>query len=433
MNRLKEKFFEDFSSLALKKAGGLFLKKQLAVLSTTIMLGIGNFAAIPTVKAQVTHNSQNIQSGISKANSEIAAARAKLAKLNEQTKRTDQAINDNNEKIANTKKKMESMSAQIEQLQGQIKELQEKIAKRNVVLKERAQSFQESGGTVSYLNVLLGATSFADFIDRVSAVTDLVEADQSLMQEHEADKKAVEEKQASVQKEYASLKEMKTEFEGMKAELAQQKAENDRLKANLKQIVADGLAKKANLEKIKVLAENAAPDSQVNTADQGSSQVAAESGSKSKSKSHSSWIKVAHASTADTSAASGSINDVIRAGYKYIGNSVYVFGGGRTPSDIARGRFDCSGFVHWAFSQAGISVGSSTDSLKYSGRQVSTSQMRPGDLVFFNTYKTDGHVGIYLGGGRFIGSQSSTGVAIANMSSGYWAQHFNGRVVRVVN
>ena len=59
--------------------------------------------------------------------------------------------------------------------------------------------------------------------------------------------------------------------------------------------------------------------------------------------------------------------------------------------------------------------------------------MRPGDMVFFNTYKTDGHVGIYLGGGKFIGSQSSTGVAVADMSSGYWANTFNGRVMRVMN
>ncbi len=68
---------------------------------------------------------------------------------------------------------------------------------------------------------------------------------------------------------------------------------------------------------------------------------------------------------------------------------------------------------------------------KSAGRQVSASEMQPGDLVFFDTYKNDGHVGIYIGGGQFIGSQSSTGVAIANMSSGYWKDVFNGRVVRV--
>ncbi|MDQ0879908.1 C40 family peptidase [Peribacillus sp. V2I11] len=117
--------------------------------------------------------------------------------------------------------------------------------------------------------------------------------------------------------------------------------------------------------------------------------------------------------------------------YKYIGNSSYKFGGGRTASDIANGLFDCSAFVAWAYKQAGVNLPPSTDALKNAGRQVSDSQKQPGDLVFFNTYKTDGHVGIYVGGGKFIGSQSSTGVAIANMESGYWAGVYNGRVVRV--
>lgn len=57
--------------------------------------------------------------------------------------------------------------------------------------------------------------------------------------------------------------------------------------------------------------------------------------------------------------------------------------------------------------------------------------MQPGDLVFFDTYKADGHVGIYVGDGKFIGAQSKTGVAIADMSKGYWQQKFNGRVKRI--
>ena len=57
--------------------------------------------------------------------------------------------------------------------------------------------------------------------------------------------------------------------------------------------------------------------------------------------------------------------------------------------------------------------------------------MKPGDLVFFDTYKIDGHVGIYIGNGQFIGSQTSTGVAIVRMTSGYWADVFNGRVRRI--
>jgi hypothetical protein len=57
--------------------------------------------------------------------------------------------------------------------------------------------------------------------------------------------------------------------------------------------------------------------------------------------------------------------------------------------------------------------------------------MQPGDIVFFDTYKKNGHVGIYVGNGKFIGSQSKTGVAIADMSSGYFKKKFNGVVRRV--
>ncbi|WP_252314401.1 NlpC/P60 family protein [Sinobaca sp. H24] len=44
-------------------------------------------------------------------------------------------------------------------------------------------------------------------------------------------------------------------------------------------------------------------------------------------------------------------------------------------------------------------------------------------MVFFDTYKLDGHVGIYIGDGQFIGSQSSTGVAIESMKKATGQTH----------
>ncbi|WP_084029054.1 C40 family peptidase [Bacillus sp. J33] len=127
--------------------------------------------------------------------------------------------------------------------------------------------------------------------------------------------------------------------------------------------------------------------------------------------------------------------EVVDVGRKWIGNSEYIFGGGRNQSDIAEGRFDCSSFVHWAFAQIGIDLGpltsTSTETLKHLGKPVSPSDMKPGDLVFFDTYKVDGHVGIYVGNGKFIGAQTNTGVAIADMTKGYWKDTFNGRVKRL--
>lgn len=99
------------------------------------------------------------------------------------------------------------------------------------------------------------------------------------------------------------------------------------------------------------------------------------------------------------------------------------------------GLFDCSSFVHWAFNQVGISLGplasTTTDTLMVQGVRVSYNEIEPGDLVFFDTYKKDGHVGIYVGDGKFIGAQSSTGVAFVSMKTGYWKEKFNGRVTRI--
>ncbi|XJZ28266.1 coiled-coil domain-containing protein [Bacillota bacterium Lsc_1132] len=425
------------------------MKNKLAVLSTTIMLGFGSFIATPTVKAQTDSNLQSIQgqrsgiqASISQADSTISQVQSELARLNEQVNRLDKAIQENSKMMGSTEGKITVTTEEVAQLQNQIAVIKDRISKRNEVLRKRALSFQETGGNLSYLDVLLGASSFSDLIDRVSAITTMVEADQDLIRQHEADKQQVEAKQATVEKRLEDLKSMKADLEAMQAQITSQKSQNDALKQQLQQKEQDSLAQKANLQKQDqalasrqstleqaLIQQQTGQAAAASTADTGKS---INSGSNTYSSTNSSASSSSASSTPlSTGSSKGSLNTVLTAGYRYFGNSVYVFGGGRTASDIANGFFDCSGFVHWAFSQAGISVPASTDALRGTGRQVPASQMQPGDLVFFDTYKKDGHVGIYMGGGKFIGSQDSTGVAIANMSSGYWAQHFNGRVVRV--
>lgn len=392
------------------------MNKKLTALSTTIILGLGSAFAAPSVMAESN------QASFSNVDSQIAQSKSDLTKLNEQVSRVEKAINDNNNMIVDTERKIKDSQSEVQQLQQEITTINERIQKRNEVLKKRAQTLQETGGNVNYLDVLLGASSFKDFIDRVGAVTTIVQADQDAMKQQELDKQDVEKKQTSVQKKLTDLTSMKEDLVGMREGILEQKAQNDALKAELKKKLQDGLAEKAQLQQqgqSRALKTEQIADTQ--TANTPSS---TKSNTKS-SESDSTSINIS------VPKSSGSINDITTAGYKYIGNSVYVFGGGRSAYDIAHGRFDCSGFVHWAFAQAGYNIGTSTDSLKNSGTRVSFSQARPGDLVFFNTYKTDGHVGIYLGGGKFIGSQSSTGVAIADLTTGYWHDHFNGRVVRI--
>ncbi|MDQ0201226.1 coiled-coil domain-containing protein [Neobacillus ginsengisoli] len=369
------------------------MKKKLAILSTTIMLGLGGPISIPTVKADT-------QQSISQANLNISQAKVGLAAVKQQMDRVNQAITENNKKIAAAEKEITDKNNEVNQLQTQISALQVKIEQRNDVLKKRAQSFQETGGNVSYINVLMDASSFRDFVDRVGAVAQLVEADNNLLTQQETDKQALEQKQASVQKVLADLTSLKSNLDGMKAELTDQKVQQEANQATLQQKQQDGYNQLANL-------------------------MAQEQ--------HSADAAISSFASAPAAPSSGSISTVIQAGYKYIGRSVYVFGGGRTVSDITNGFFDCSGFVHWAYAQAGVNLGWNTGAMLGNGVRVPASQMRPGDLVFFDTYASNSHVGIYIGGGNFIGSQSSTGVAVASMSNVYWSQHFKGVVVRVIN
>ena len=130
------------------------------------------------------------------------------------------------------------------------------------------------------------------------------------------------------------------------------------------------------------------------------------------------------------------IEKAIAVGSALVGKSPYKWGGGRNSTDIANKLFDCSSFVHYCFAQAGVTLGDYrsvvTDSLAKEGRKVSTSEMKRGDIIFFNTYKTNGHVAIYLGEDKFLHDSSSKGVAINSMQQSYWKGVFNGNVRRII-
>ncbi|WP_285886130.1 C40 family peptidase [Priestia aryabhattai] len=131
---------------------------------------------------------------------------------------------------------------------------------------------------------------------------------------------------------------------------------------------------------------------------------------------------------------SDAINKAIAVGSTLVGKSPYNFGGGRTAADIARKSFDCSSFVRWAFEQGGVNLGrvdsTTTDTLVKLGKPVNPSQMRAGDLVFFDTYKKNGHVGIVMQDGRILHDGSSKGVWINDMN--HFRKVFSGVVRRVV-
>jgi hypothetical protein len=99
--------------------------------------------------------------------------------------------------------------------------------------------------------------------------------------------------------------------------------------------------------------------------------------------------------------------------------------GGNTPES----GLDCSGLVRHVFKQAwGTVLPRTAEEISKVGEQVDRQELRPGDLVFFNTLRrTFSHVGIYLGDNKFIHSPSAGGqVRIESMDLAYWKARFNG-------
>jgi cell wall-associated NlpC family hydrolase len=93
--------------------------------------------------------------------------------------------------------------------------------------------------------------------------------------------------------------------------------------------------------------------------------------------------------------------------------------------------FDCSGFTRYVFeATTGLLLPRRADQQAASAGLVNIDQheLRPGDLVFFNTMRRAfSHVGIYVGGGRFIHApRTGAAIRIEDMRVAYWSKRFNG-------
>lgn len=399
---------------------GKKVRKSFITLTTVVVVGLTSNAILDTVYAETTSELQsrqsqiqsdrsNINAKLSDAESEIANVLLDLEELNEEISKVEKALKANQEMIDDTNKQMDATKKEVA-------ELETEIEKRQDILSDRMVTYQKNGGNIGFLDVIFGSTSFTDFISRVTAVNKITSADAELVEELEADKTKLADK-------IAELDAMQEELKGMQETILVQKEQNEARKKELSskentlQAKIDSLQMEAN--------ELAAIESEVNRQIAAKRAAANPVASASGSKSATSSGNLSQLSYKAPKVSSDAVQTAINAGYPHLGTP-YVWAG-KGP-----GGFDCSGFVSWAYGQAGVSLPSSTAGMQSVGTKVSYSNIKPGDLVFFNTYKTNGHVGIYVGNGKFIGAQNSTGLAVADMTSGYWKNHFSGHVRRVV-
>jgi cell wall-associated NlpC family hydrolase len=91
--------------------------------------------------------------------------------------------------------------------------------------------------------------------------------------------------------------------------------------------------------------------------------------------------------------------------------------------------FDCSGLVHWVYSQLGLDVPRTSWEQFAWAAPVEASQLQPGDVVFFSTYSggSVNHVGIYVGGGMVVMAVDDGDIVReVSLAESYWSDHFAG-------
>ncbi len=101
----------------------------------------------------------------------------------------------------------------------------------------------------------------------------------------------------------------------------------------------------------------------------------------------------------------------------------------RRGGNSAETGFDCSGFVRAMYTKSvGLLLPRRAEEQAAATEKIDRSDLKPGDLVFFNTMRRAfSHVGIYIGDGKFIHSpRSGSEVRVEDMNGSYWQRRFNG-------
>lgn len=200
-----------------------------ALLITTPSALANTLNDLKSEQKQLEQKKNTIDSTIKQTEGKIDQNVSKIDQILAQIKELDTKIINTQEQISEVLNQIKLTTTEIEKLRASITELERKIEERDELLKERIRAVQVSGGSVSYLDVLLGANSFIDFIDRFSAVNTLMDADRTILKEQADDKAQLEEQQKSLEKKLQQQESSKDELLSLKASLDSQKASKGNL------------------------------------------------------------------------------------------------------------------------------------------------------------------------------------------------------------
>ncbi|MTH53730.1 peptidoglycan DD-metalloendopeptidase family protein [Bacillus mangrovi] len=211
----------------------------------------GNQASAETLEEKqrsIQEQKSGVQNDLTGKQKQIEELTKKQDELNSEIKRLDSDISAANAKIREKQDEISAAKKDIENLKKEIKTVKERIKERNEIVRDRARALQESGGMGSYLDVLLGAQDFGDFISRIGAVSTIIGADKDILKAHDDDKKLLEQKEAELNQTLQGLQSSLTELESIKEGLNKKSAEKNAVMQQVMQQNKDAEAEMFKLE-----------------------------------------------------------------------------------------------------------------------------------------------------------------------------------------
>ena len=415
------------------------VKKRLSsvVIVSTVLAG--------TLVAPIATFADNYDSQIEQKNSEINDLKSKQSEAQSQIDSLESSINKINKKADELLKEQSTLREETVQLQQDIEVLTERIAKREEAIRNQARDVQVNNQSSVYVKALLDATSFTDALGRLKAMTTIVNANNDLVNQQKADKKAVEDKKAEneakqeeIAKNQATLEEQKGTLEAkqadlnvLKASLAEQQATKESEKQALaeqkaafeaeQKRVREQQAQAAAVQQAAQQAQATGSTSTNNASSSSSSQASSSNSTSSNTSSSNAGVSNVVSPSTPAPAPSGNGSAIVAEAYKHIGKP-YVWGA-KGPNT-----FDCSGFTRYVYLQVtGRDIGGWTVPQEGAGTVIPVSQAQPGDLYFWGSRGSSYHVAIALGGGSYIHAPQP-GESVKVGSVAYFAPSFAVRM-----
>ncbi len=403
-------------------AGYKHIRKKVTVAALAVCLAAasaGSAMATPlssaqSKKAQAQDSLDSVQGDIENLQGQQDSLQAEIDSLDADLVTTIANISILEDGIAKKKSELDQANADLEVAK-------ETEAEQYAAMKERISYMYTNGGDISFFNALLGAESFADVLNRIQMFSSVYSFDRTLLEEYQETEAQIEslvteiaEEQAAMQDQQADLQ---TQKDSLNAQIAEGRAQMADFDAKLADAQALAAEYKATIDQQnQVIADEVA--AQQRAAAEAEREQAQRPASPSRDEQPSAPAKEDNDDKKDEgkkpSGGSGSSSDsnvstsgsgqaVADYACQFVGNP-YVWGG----ESLTNGA-DCSGFIKAVYAHFGVSLPHSSYSLRSVGRAVSASEMQPGDIVCY-----DGHVAIYIGGGRIVhASNQKDGIKIS--------------------